>query len=120
METMREEKLEAIKAAGEYLERLIPGVKTVAAELRGQKNENTDKLLQQCVDGINWLISIYNRVKDILEEAGFVLDKDNTNQMLGVFGQALQEKSDVKIAEAIENGVVPFLEEMQSGVVKAL
>lgn len=38
MDHLQEEKKEALKTAGEYLEKLIPGIGTLCGELRGTEN----------------------------------------------------------------------------------
>ena len=67
MDNLLDEKKEALEVAGEYLEKLIPGIGTLCGELRGDRQPDTDEFQKQCIDGLNWVIEIYNRVTDVVD-----------------------------------------------------
>lgn len=119
MDTLRAEKLEALEAARDYSERLKRGMRTVAEALRTD-NRDTDieTLLKQCVDGLNWVIEIYNRTSDVLNEEETLVQKEQVNQSIMGLSTALQENDDAKIADSFERGVIPFLETFCRAVVK--
>ena len=113
MDTMRAEKLEALEAARDYSERLKQGMQTVAEALRkNRKDAEIETLQKQCVDGLNWVIEIYNRTSDVLAEAKTQIRKEQVNESISELSGALKGKEDGKIADCFENGVIPFLEQL--------
>lgn len=112
MENILEQKQEALKAMGEYLENLIPGIETLCSELRGDRKPDTDEFQKQCIDGLNWVIEIYNRISDILDKDKIHMEKDALNEKLIELGSAIKEKNDGKIAESMEHTIVPFLKDL--------
>lgn len=113
MENLQEEKQEALKAAGEYLERLIPGIRTLCEELRGDRQPDTDEFQKQCIDGLNWVIEIYNRISDIVDAEKIHTEKQELNAKLMELGAAIKDKEDEKIARILEEAVLPFLSDLQ-------
>lgn len=109
MEDIRQQQLEALQAAGEYIGKLIPGMETVANELETGRKEDTEDFLKQCMDGLNWIIEIYNRITELLAEHEVVINKSEVNSSILLLGDALREKNDEKTALAIQSGVIPFL-----------
>lgn len=119
MDTLRAEKLEALEAARDYSERLKKGMQTVAEALRtDNRDADIETLLKQCVDGLNWVIEIYNRTSDVLNEGEAQIQKEQVNQSIMGLSTALQENDDAKIADSFESGVIPFLDELCQAVVK--
>lgn len=111
MDTLRAEKLEALEAARDYSERLKRGMQTLAEALHaGNRDADIETLLKQCTDGLNWVIEIYNRTSDVLDEGGTQIQKEQVNQSIMGLSAALQENDDAKIADSFETGVIPFLE----------
>ena len=113
MDNMQAEKQEALQVLGEYLEKLIPGMKTLSEELKGDSQPDTDDFQKQCIDGLNWVIEIYNRVSDVIDSEKINAAKQEFNNRLGELGTAIREKEDAKIAELIETAVIPFLEDLK-------
>lgn len=116
MENLQEEKKEALQAAGEYLEKLIPGMGTLCSELKGNRQPDTDVFLNQCIDGLNWMIEIYNRVSDVIDGKKIHVTKQELNEQLIALGAAIRDKEDVKIAQILESAVVPFLRDLSEAV----
>lgn len=119
MDTLRTEKLEALEAARDYSERLKKGMQTVAEALRtDSRDADIETLLKQCIDGLNWVIEIYNRTSDVLNEEGIQIEKEQMNQCVMELSAALKEDDGAKIADCFESGAIPFLEEICQSVVK--
>lgn len=113
MEGLQEEKKEALKAAGEYLEKLIPGIRTLCGELRGNRQSDTDEFRKQCIDGLNWVIEIYNRINDVVDAEKIHMEKQELNKKLMELGAAIRDKDDEKIASILEEAVLPFLTDLK-------
>lgn len=112
MEHLQEEKKEALQAVGEYLEKLIPGIKTLCSELKGDRQPDTDDFQKQCIEGLNWVIEVYNRVSDIIAVDKIHVTKEELNNQLIALGDALRNNEDTKIAEILEGSVVAFLTDL--------
>lgn len=113
MDNILEQKEEALKAMGEYLDNLIPSIETLCSELKGDRKPDTDDFQKKCIDGLNWVIEIYNRISDILDKDRIPMEKDALNEKLIELGGALKDKNDAKTAESMENAVLPFLKALQ-------
>ena len=119
MDTLRAEKMEALEAARDYSERLKRGMQTVAEALHtNNRDADIETLLKQCIDGLNWVIEIFNRTSDVLNEEGIQIQKEQINQSVMELSAALREDDGSKIADCFESGVMPFLEELCQAVVK--
>lgn len=112
MDNLQAEKKEALQAMGEYLEKLIPGMKTLCGELKGNRQPDTDEFQKQCIDGLNWVIEIYNRVSDVIDKDKIHVSKEDFNKNLLELGEALKKKEDAAIAQALEESVIPFLTDL--------
>lgn len=119
MDTARAEKLEALEAARDYSERLKRGMQTVAEAFRSNNRDaDIETLLKQCIDGLNWVIEIYNRTSDVLNEKEVLIQKEQVNESIQALSVALQADDGTKIADSFEDGVIQFLEEFCRAVVK--
>lgn len=116
MDNLQAEKQEALQVAGEYMEKLIPSMKTLISELKGDRQPDTDDFQKQCIDGLNWIIEIYNRVSDVIDTEKIHMTKQEFNSRLGELGEAIKNKEDAKIAEVLETAVIPFLTDLKEAV----
>lgn len=113
MDNLREEKKEALMVAGEYLEKLIPGIRTLCEELRGNRQPDTGEFQKQCIDGLNWVIEIYNRINDVVDAEKIHMEKQELNAKLMELGAAIRDKEDERIAYVLEETVIPFLSNLK-------
>ena len=116
MDKLQEEKQEALQVVGTYLEKLIPSMRTLIGELKGDRQPDTDDFQKQCIDGLNWVIEIYNRISDVIAVEKIHMTKQEFNKNLGELGEAIKNKEDVKIAEVLETAVIPFLTDLKEAV----
>lgn len=112
----REEKIEALKVAKDYCKRLENGMETLTKELRGERLPDTGEYLKTVVNGLNWIIEVYNATSDLVNENENVIDKDTVNEQTTKLNSALKQNDDALIADTLENGIVPFLEKLQSAI----
>lgn len=115
MGELTQEKKEAMEVMGEYLDKLIPGIEELAKELQFDRKPDTDEFLQKCIDGLNWVVEIYNRVSDVINGENVKIDKEDVNPAIMELGEALKSKEDLRIAEALR-GVLPFLRKLKGAV----
>lgn len=104
--------LETFTSMADYLPRLIPTLETLIHELREDMQEDTMELLDMAVNGINWVIEAYNATSEIVNRNSLRVDTVQMDQKIKEFGDAYQTKDYAKIADDLENMVIPFLKIM--------
>ena len=57
-------------------------------------------------------MEVYNRVSDVLDLEKIHISKQEMNGQLGALGAAIREKEDGRIAEILENTIMPFLKDL--------
>lgn len=120
MDQLAAEKKEALEVAVDYIDKLIPGIGTLCMELRGSRQDDTDTFCKQCVDGLNWMIEVYNRTSDLLDSEKISMQKQGLNEGLMKLGAAIQEKDEIKMAELLESVAVPFLKNFREAAKEAV
>ena len=83
MDTIREQKLEALKTAEEYLGKLIPAMEEVISEIKGDMKEDTVDYLLQIIDGFNFMIETYNVTRDIVNDPEPLINDDQLEITVG-------------------------------------
>ncbi len=110
MEDIRIQQLEVLETGVEYVQKLIPATREILPELRGEKKEDTNDYLNQIIDGINFLIEIVNATMSLINEKEEILNKDGIEEKVQQLNIGLQMHSDRKIAQSLEEGMLPFME----------
>lgn len=110
MEDIKQEQIEALQFAVDYIKKLIPVFQTVAGELRNGKQEDTIDFLNQAIEGLNFVIEIFNVTAPLLNEKEELFQNDVIEEKVQAMNQALKEHDDLKTADAIEEGIIPFLD----------
>lgn len=109
MSAMREQQLEALAVAAEYLDKLIPSMKQVISEINGQMQEDTVDFLHQIVDGLNFMIETYNVTKDVINTEGPLINEDVFEECVGRMSKGFENRDYKAIAKELEESIVPFL-----------
>lgn len=110
MEEIRQEQIEALKVAVDYIKKLTPAFGTIAEELRKDRKEDTIDFLNQAIEGLNFVIEIFNATMSLLNEKEELFQRDVIEEKIRTMNDALKEHDDQKTADAIEDGIIPFLE----------
>ncbi len=118
MDTIREQQKEALKTAAEYLEKLIPAMEQVIAEIRGQMQEDTVEFLLQVVDGLNFMIETYNVTRDIVNDPEPLINDDELEKAVGTLSAGFSKKDYPAIAEELSGDIVPFLKVFKAAAEK--
>ncbi|WMJ90210.1 molecular chaperone [Anaerocolumna sp. MB42-C2] len=114
--TLREQQMEALEELDNYLNRLLPAVKSIINELRGEKRADTDELFQAITNGINWTIEVLNRTMEIINESGDAIDKENINIAINKLSISIKEHDDLDKAMVLEKYILPFLSTLKSRI----
>ena len=109
MDNSKDQQMEVLKTAMEYIDKLIPNMQIIICELRGKRQEDTDEFLNQILTGMNWVIETFNVTMDIINGDKMRIDKDQVNSRILELDKALKEKNDNRIADILETDVIPFL-----------
>lgn len=108
MEDNRTEQREALETLVGFNERLVKNMGIIISELSGQRMEDTDKLLKSIIDAMNWEIAVMNGTMELLNEGKERINKDAFNQKVKVFGDAIKENDDIKMAEGLKQLMPEF------------
>lgn len=109
MATVREQQLEALKDSADYMDRLIPSMEQVIAEIRGEMQDDTIDFLHQVVDGLNFMIETYNVTKDVVNAEEQLINEDVFEDCIGRLSAGFAASDYKKIAEELDSSMVPFL-----------
>ncbi len=109
MDTIMEQKKEALKTASDYLERLIPAMEKVISEIKGDMQEDTIDFLHQIIDGLNFMIETYNVTRDIVNDPSPLINDDQLEKSVGILSDGFSKKDYVCIADELSENIVPFL-----------
>ena len=109
MATVREQQIEALRDAADYMDRLIPSMEQVIAEIKGTMQEDTIDFLHQVVDGLNFMIETYNVTRDVLNSDGELINDDVFEECVGNLSDGFSKRNYEKIADVLSESIVPFL-----------
>lgn len=112
MENEFKEEIEALETLKEYNVKVVKALEEIIPELKGEKKEDTDEYLQNIFKGINWEIQVLNGTMDYLNREKEVVSKDSVNGIIVKLNEAVNDKSDEKIAGVLEEDLLPFLEKL--------
>ncbi len=110
MEDIRKQQVEALEVGVEYVQKLIPAIKEILPELRGEEKEDTMDFLGQIIDGINFVIEIVNATMPMINEKEEILNKEGIEEKVQILSKALQARDNAKTAQALEEGILPFVD----------
>lgn len=110
MEDIRVQQLEALEVGVEYVKKLIPATKEILPELRGDEKEDTMDFLNQIIDGINFVIEIVNATMSLINEKEEILNKEGIEEKVQLLNAGLQARDNAKTAQALEEGILPFMD----------
>lgn len=104
---------ENLISADEYLPRLIETAQTVSVELAGEQEEDTHDLFNQVIDGVNYIIEIFNGTLSLTNKERIVFNTDEVEAMIQRLSNAIIAKEDKQVAAAMQDGMIPFLQKFQ-------
>lgn len=114
MENQRQEQLQALKDVNEYCVKLEKGIHEILDELRTESKPDTDDFLNQIITGINWVVEVVNLIMPVLNEGKERINKEGVNSIIISLSEALQEKDHPRVADLMENGIIEFIESIES------
>ena len=112
MQNEFKEEIEAMETLKEYNKKVVKALKEIVPELKGEKKEDTDEYLQHILKGVNWEIQVLNGTMNYLNREKEVISKEKANKIVTGINEAVSSKDNQKIAQAVEEGLLPFLEKL--------
>ena len=109
MDKIREQKVEALKNAAEYIDKLIPAMEEVISEIKGEMKEDTIDYLLQVIDGFNFMVETYNVTEDLINSPDPLVINDELEKAVGRLSDGFSRKDYNAIADGLSSDVVPFL-----------
>ncbi len=109
MDDIREQQIEVLKMADEYLKKLIPSMEEVIGELTGEEKEDTHDFLKQIIEGLNFMIETFNATMSLINEESVVIDKDEVNRVVLNLSDAMISSNYQQAATIMDSGILPFL-----------
>lgn len=117
---LKEEQREALAAADDYLKRLIPGMEELVRELKSGRTKDTEKLMENCINGFNWIIAIFNQLSEVINTGEIKVNKEEFNPGIKALAQCLEKKEDARTANVIWEHIIPFLKLLSLAVNESL
>ena len=101
-----EEKLQILKDAKEYIDRLNEGILIIIDNIRGGKLNKAYQLFIQVIEGLEWLCDIITLTQDVQEDKMKVEDiKELSLEMI----EAMENKDNVLLADLLEYELIDRL-----------
>lgn len=110
MDEIRQQQIEALQMGCDYIEKLIPAMKEILPELRGEEKPDTQEYLNQQMDGLNFVIDIMNATMSLINEKETVLIRDNMEEKVQALNKALGARDHAGIADALEHDILPMID----------
>lgn len=107
---VRRQQLELLESVTEYAPKAIGELKKLSAEFYGVKQEDSDEYLDFVLENSNWMLEALNATIDLINEETQMIDRGQANQAVLDLNDALASKVDARIADALEKGLIPLLE----------
>ncbi len=120
MEDNRKEQVEALEALKDYNPKICKALREIIPELKGEKKEDTQEYIEHIFRGVNWELQVINGTMELLNEKEEQVSKDSLNGMISHVNDAYTSKEENKLAQVIEEELLPFVEKLEGYIVKAL
>lgn len=118
MDSFREQQIEALEMAIDYMDKLIPSMEEVVGEIKGEMKEDTIDFLHQIIDGLNFMIETYNATEAVVCEDKPLINREDFEEVIGRLSDGFSKKDYVAIADELEKSIVPFLKNFRDAAKK--
>lgn len=114
MEDLRKQQLEALQAMLDYIPKLRKGMETVAKELSGERLADTNEYLKKVIEGLNWVIEVYNGTSSLISEKENNLDKAAVNKACINFSDAYKNGDSATQVTLLTGALAAFITDFES------
>ena len=109
--------MEALK---DYNPKICKALQEVIPELKGEKKEDTQEYVDYIFRGVNWELQVINGTMELLNEKEPQVSKEDLNGIVVDINEAYTSKNNEKLAQIIEEKLLPFAENLGGYIEKAL
>lgn len=102
-----ENKIEVLKTASEYIEKLKEAILTVSKHLQGSQYQNGLNMIPSIADGLNWLTAVIENTGDVLKSE---ISINEINDKLNEIVEALESQDNILVGDLFEYELLPILE----------
>lgn len=120
MEDNRKEQVEALEALKDYNPKVEKALKEVIPEVKGERKDDTQEYLDYIFKGINWELQVVNGTMALLNEKEEQVSKEELNNIVVQINDAYMSKDNSKLAQVMEEQLLPFVEKLGTYIDKAL
>ena len=110
MDETRRLQYDALRDGAAYALRLVPAIREILPELRGEAKDDTDEFKNQIFEGINYIVEIVNGTISLINEKEVILNRDGIEEKMQSLIKAVDQEDTAAQADALEQGVLPFIE----------
>ena len=110
MDESKKMQYEALKDGAEYALRLVPAIREIIPELRGEERDDTEEFKNQIFEGINYIVQIVNGTLPLINEKEVILNRDGIEEKMQQLIASVNTKDNGQVATALEEGILPFVE----------
>ncbi|MCR4692061.1 MAG: hypothetical protein K5739_12015 [Lachnospiraceae bacterium] len=110
MDDVRRLQYEALADGGNYALRLVPAIREILPELRGDEKDDTEDFKNQIFDGINYIVEILNGTLALINEKEVIINRDGVEDIMQQLIKAVESKDNNEVARVLEEGILPFIE----------
>lgn len=118
MDIIRQQQIEAVNDMVAYNKKLVKAVQEIIIELKGMQQPDTEDLLNQIVEGINWEIQVVNGSIEYINEDSEVINMIEFDKAVNNHNEAINSEKDEVIADSLQVNILPFLIKIGSIKVK--
>jgi len=109
MSDFRQQQMEALAMVSEYMDKLIPAMQEVSAELIGEMKEDTVDYLNQIIDAFNFVIETFNATRDLVNADEELIIESVLEEEIGNLSNAFKTKNYIKIGEILGGSLLDFV-----------
>ena len=80
MEDLRTQQIEALEVAVPYCAKISNALNNLMEELNGHRQPDTDEYMKSTLNGLNWIVEVYNGTKDLINKDSVVINKEEVNK----------------------------------------
>ena len=109
MDDYRQQQIEALAMVSDYMDKLIPAIEEVSAELMGEMKEDTVSYLDQIIDAFNFVIETFNVTRDIANENNALIVEAELDKEIKSLSGSLKIKDYRRVGQILSGSILDFL-----------
>ena len=110
MDELKKQQYEALRSGADYALRLVPAIREILPELRGDMKDDTNDFKNQIFEGINYIVKIVNGTISLINEKDTILNQEAIEEKMQSLIKAVDVDDNAAVADALEEGILPFVE----------